>query len=51
MIMGPSGCGKTTLLKMIKGVYDSEAVQINGQKNADLFEDASFTAQKGALFP
>lgn len=51
MITGPSGCGKTTLLKLIKGIYETESVQINGKKQVDLFDDASFVAQKGALFP
>lgn len=51
MITGPSGCGKTTLLKTLKGIYETDAVRVNGQNHVDYFDDASFVAQKGALFP
>ncbi len=51
LITGSSGCGKTTLLKTLRGVYETDAVRVNGHNHVDYFDDASFVAQKGALFP
>ena len=37
--------------KRSEDVYETDAVRVNGHNHVDYFDDASFVAQKGALFP
>ncbi|WP_137392175.1 ABC transporter ATP-binding protein [Rhodoligotrophos defluvii] len=55
-LLGPSGCGKTTLLRVIAGIYESDAgsIRLNGQSidNKPMrARDTALVFQNYALFP
>ena len=56
VLVGPSGCGKSTLLRMIAGLEDIDAgeIEINGRNVADVDSkdrDLAMVFQSYALFP
>ena len=52
-LLGPSGCGKTTLLKIIAGLLEPNAgeIEINGQSVSGPGPDRAFVFQDFALLP
>ena len=52
-LLGPSGCGKTTLLKIIGGLLEPSAgeIEINGKKVSGPGPDRAFVFQDFALLP
>lgn len=52
-LLGPSGCGKTTLLKIIGGLLEPNAgeIEVNGKKVSGPGPDRAFVFQDFALLP